>query len=126
MSKEHERAQAERIERLAQEQAAYKQAAKEIARQQSSPEAKNVKIVSQIVSNYHRTHTYIGKDIFVCGDMASDVWNMVQTKGINAKILIGNVERSISSPLEVNHAWVLAEVSPGSWLALETTGGFVV
>ncbi|WP_255336214.1 hypothetical protein [Methanosarcina sp. KYL-1] len=25
-----------------------------------------------------------------------------------------------------NHAWVLAEVSPGSWLALECTGGYVV
>ncbi|WP_440948723.1 hypothetical protein ACSAZL_11095 [Methanosarcina sp. T3] len=25
-----------------------------------------------------------------------------------------------------NHAWVLAEVSPGSWLAIECTGGYVV
>ena len=25
-----------------------------------------------------------------------------------------------------NHAWVLAEVSPGSWLAVECTGGYVV
>jgi hypothetical protein len=25
-----------------------------------------------------------------------------------------------------NHAWVLAEVSPGSWLAIECTGGYIV
>ena len=28
--------------------------------------------------------------------------------------------------LDANHAWVMAEVSPGKWLALETTGGYTV
>src|SRR5579863_6464189 len=45
--------------------------------------------VSEIVSLYHQTHSYIGRetgalaDIFVCGDMAMDVWDMVQAKGVN-------------------------------------------
>src|SRR5262249_23077206 len=60
-----------------------------------------------------------------CGDMASDVWNMVRTKGINAEIAIGNVDMDITSRKQCNHAWVMAELS-GTWLALEATGGCVV
>jgi hypothetical protein len=92
----------------------------------SDDETKNIKIVSQIVSDYHKTHTYVGKDIFVCGDMASDVWDMIEAKGIKAVIMGGNVDEDISSLQHANHAWVMAEVSPKKWLALETTGGFVV
>jgi len=90
------------------------------------------KILSEIVANYHKTHSYIGTqsgalaDIYVCGDMACDVWNMVQKEGINAKIQVGNVDKDIKSIRDANHAWVLAETSPGNWLALEATGGFVV
>jgi TPR repeat protein len=85
-----------------------------------------VELLSRIVSDYHESHTYRKDDSFVCGDMASDVWNIVQTKGIPAKIMIGNVETDATSPGEFNHAWVLAELSSDEWLALETTGGFVV
>ena len=88
-------------------------------------QSRNFKTVSKIVADYHKTHTYVGRDIFVCGDMASDVWNALITKGINAKIMIGNVEKDFLVE-EPNHAWVMAEVSDGTWLALETTGGFVV
>lgn len=39
----------------------------------------------------------------------------------------GNMNVSNSKAIDgFNHAWVLAEVSPGSWLALECTGGYVV
>lgn len=93
---------------------------------EGTPGSETVKIVSAIVSDYHKTHTYIGGDIFVCADMASDVWNMLQAKSINAKIQIGDVNSDIKSILESNHAWVMAEVLPGKWLALETTGGYVV
>jgi hypothetical protein len=88
----------------------------------------NVRIITEIVSEYHKNHTYSMKDLFVCVDMANDVWNMVQTKGIRAKVRIGNggPAREIKSVLESNHAWVMAEVSPGTWLALEATGGQVV
>jgi hypothetical protein len=91
-----------------------------------SEEAGKRRILSEIVSDYHRNHTYVDGGVFVCGDMACDVWNMVKTKGIEAKIGVGNVDREISSLRDANHAWVLAETSPGNWLALETTAGRVV
>jgi hypothetical protein len=95
-------------------------------------ESENIRTVSGIVSDYYKNHTYIGKengyaaDVFVCGDMACEVWNIVQTKHITAKIAVGNVNDEIHSFSDVNHAWVLAETAPGEWLALETTGGRVV
>lgn len=58
--------------------------------------------------------------------MACDVWNMVRTKGFPARIQVGNISRDITSLTEANHAWVLADVSQGKWLALETTAGRVV
>ena len=96
------------------------------AERQTSQASENVRILAEIVAEYHKTHTYIEDDIFVCGDMASDVWNIVRTRGIAAKIQIGNVNADIESVLQSNHAWVLAEVSPGKWVALEATGGYVV
>jgi hypothetical protein len=86
----------------------------------------NAQICKEIVEEYHKTHTYYGKDIYVCGDMACDVWDMLKTRGINAMIMIGNVEKNIRNATEANHAWVLAEVEPNKWLALETTGGYIV
>ena len=79
-----------------------------------------------IVKQYHETHTYSVTDLFVCGDMASDVWNMLKAQGINAVIQVGNVETGVTDIVDCDHAWVLAEVSPGQYLALETTGGRVV
>ncbi len=82
--------------------------------------------LEKIVREYHQTHTYMGDSIYVCGDMASDVWNMVETQNINAMIVIGNVERDITKIEDADHAWVIAEVDPNSWIALETTGGYLV
>ncbi len=80
----------------------------------------------KIVRYYHETHVYSSYDLFVCSDMASEVWNMLKAHGINALIVVGNKDAAISNILDSNHAWVWAEVSPGEYLALETTGGFVV
>jgi len=88
-------------------------------------EEKNVEIVTDIVEEYYETHTYSEYDLFVCADMAIDVWNMVETQGINAEIAVGNVDDPNADWTEYDHAWVQAEVSPGTWLALETTGGYV-
>ena len=99
---------------------------------QETPFEKNVETVQEIAKEYHDTHTYLGVqtgqsgDIFVCIDMAKDVWNMIKTRGINAVIEVGNVNKTIATMNDVNHAWVLAEVGPMQWLAVETTGGFVV
>jgi hypothetical protein len=89
-------------------------------------------IVKQIAENYHKTHTYYGTqtgeyaDIYVCGDMSSDVWDMIKTKGINAQIKIGDIHNDITNITESTHAWVIAEVSPGGWIAVESTGGYLV
>ncbi len=80
----------------------------------------------KIVKWYHETHVYSKYDFFVCSDMALDVWNMLKAQGIDALIQIGNVETGAKDITETNHAWVLAETSPGHYLALEPTGGYVV
>ncbi len=79
-----------------------------------------------IVKHYHETHTYSKKDLFVCADMAMDVWNMLQAQGINAAIQIGDVEKVVLNMQDSSHAWVKAEISPGEYLALETTNGQAV
>jgi len=79
-----------------------------------------------IVKHYYETHIYSKYDFFVCSDMALDVWNMLKAQGINALIQIGNVDTGAEDITDVDHAWVLAETSPGKYLALETTGGFAV
>ena len=93
---------------------------------------RNVEIVKAIAEEYHGTHTYLGvqtgqsSDMYVCIDMAKDVWNMIKTRGINAVIEVGNVKTDIKTMADADHAWVLAEVAPMQWLAVETTGGYVV
>ena len=91
-----------------------------------SPRDHNINIIKQIVEEYHESHTYIGTDVYVCGDMARDVWNMVKTQGINAKIVVGNIDKDTKSMSEATHVWVLAEVSLDEWVAMETTGGYLV
>ena len=81
---------------------------------------------ANIVRYYHETHVYSTYDLFVCSDMAAEVWNMLKAQGINAIIVVGNKDSAIGDIIQSNHAWVLAEVAPGEYLALETTGGFVV
>ena len=80
----------------------------------------------KIVKYYHDTHVYSAYDLFVCSDMAAEVWNMLKAQGINAIIVVGDIDRHITDIVLCNHSWVLAEVAPGEYLALETTGGRVV
>jgi hypothetical protein len=80
----------------------------------------------KIVKSYHETHVYSAYDLFVCSDMASEVWNMLKAQNISAVIVVGNKDALISDILQSNHAWVLATVAPGTTLALETTGGRIV
>jgi hypothetical protein len=90
-----------------------------------SQKEKNVRICEQVASEYYETHTYIEDNIFDCDNMAMDVWNLIESKGINAEIAVGNVDISGESLEDINHAWVTAEVSPQTWVAIECTGGFV-
>ncbi len=85
-----------------------------------------VETAENIVRNYHETHVYSTWDLFVCSDMASEVWNMLKAQGIKAVMVVGNKDTAIGDIIQSDHAWVLAEVAPGNYLALETTGGFAV
>jgi len=91
----------------------------------SSTEQK-MRVCEKIARRYHETHTYVGDDVFDCDNMACDVWDMLKTEGINAKIAVGNVELDEYDMEDWNHAWVMAEVAPNEWVAIECTGGFVV
>jgi len=94
-------------------------------------ESTNIAVLVEILSDYSSKNRYIGKqtgadeDIYVCGDMAMALWNQVTTRGFAAKIMIGNVKEEMRSIFDANHAWVLADVGLGRYLALEATGGFV-
>ena len=109
----------------------YAGVSRSVANAPGSKESSNIAVLSQLVSDYGQKHTYVGKqtgasaDIYVCGDMAMDVWNQIITKGLRAKIIVGNVKEDMASVFDANHAWVLAETSPGLYVALEATGGFV-
>lgn len=90
-------------------------------------EASKVEKVESIAQDYYRTHTYIVDDIFDCDNMAQDVWNILRTEGINSKIVVGNVNETGNLTIEkCDHVWLLAEVSPNEWIAVETTNGEVV
>ena len=86
-----------------------------------------IAIVKEIAEDYYKTHTYSKYDLFVCSDMAIDVWNLIKSKGINAKIYVGNTNKDNCKGLEdINHAWVVAETTPFKWLAVETTTGEII
>lgn len=88
--------------------------------------ATKAETAENIVRNYYETHEYSKSDLFICSDMASEVWNILKAHGIAAIIVIGNKDVAIGEILQSNHAWVLAEVAPGEYLALETTAGIVI
>lgn len=100
--------------------------AEDVAVAENNPEAQNQKVLADILSDFHKNHTYLGSGICECVDMANDVWNLVRTKGFPAKIRIGNVDQDIADLADADHAWVMAEASPGKWLALEPTAGIIV
>jgi hypothetical protein len=82
----------------------------------------DAEIVEQIVINYEASHLY-ERDVYDCNNMASDVWNMLKAQGIDAVIVVGSVEQSITDIIDSDHAWVLAEVAPDEFLALDATVG---
>ena len=85
-----------------------------------------MEIVTRIVEKYCETHSYNLSNMYTCNQMSQDVWDMVETKGINATIRVGNVMEKVSTINGADHAWVMAEVAPDQWVALETTRGLLV
>jgi hypothetical protein len=95
--------------------------------------APNYGKIQSMLGSYRRQHSYMGNDMFVCVDMAVNVWNMLATSGIRSKLMVGNTERDITHEgtivkyvSSMNHAWLLAEVSPSTWIPIEATGGYIV
>ncbi|MBU1003442.1 MAG: hypothetical protein KKE73_13090 [Proteobacteria bacterium] len=91
----------------------------------------NLLLLQNILTEYRNSHTYTKKDLYICGDMAMDVWNILTTKGFKAKIAEGNNEKDILKTFKtfktgVTHVWVMAQLGPNDWIALECTGGFMV
>ncbi len=89
--------------------------------------------VQYILQLYRRQHAYIGNGFFVCVDMAMEVWDELAAAGIPAKLMVGNVRSDITQSdtriryiAAMNHAWLLVEVAPSTWIPVETTGGFIV
>ncbi len=101
----------------------YQKQIKELSAESGLTGATDKETAENIVKNYYETHTYSKADLFVCADMAMDVWNMLQAQGISAVIQIGDVEKAVMNMQDSGHAWVIAEVAPGEKLALETTNG---
>jgi len=88
---------------------------------------KKIIIIEEILDKYSQDHIYIGDDVFDCDNMAQDVWNILKAKGINSKLVLGNVDHFAALTLDdCDHVWLLAEFSPDEWIAIETTGGYVV
>ncbi|WP_410510102.1 hypothetical protein RSJ42_08285 [Methanosarcina hadiensis] len=91
-------------------------------------EQKNIIICEEVVEEYYNNHKYM-LDTYDCDNMAQDVWNILQSKGIPAQIVVGNLElneKDIKYNYEKsNHAWIIAYPSINGGIALECTGGFV-
>ena len=89
-------------------------------------------MIRELAKNYSANHTYSMSDRFACVDMSCDIWNQIQTKGIRAGLMVGNIEKDfrqehwIKYIKAINHAWVLAEISPKRWIAIESTNGSIV
>ena len=79
-------------------------------------------MLAKIVRDYEASHFY-EEGVYDCNNMASDIWNMLKALGIDSVIVVGHNDHLITDILESNHAWVLVEVTPGEYLALDGTNG---
>jgi outer membrane murein-binding lipoprotein Lpp len=79
-------------------------------------------MLAQLVYNYKASH-YYESGVYDCNNMASDIWSMLQAMDINSVIVVGHNEHLITNILESNHAWVLVQLTPGEYLALDGTNG---
>ena len=62
------------------------------------PQAQDkMQIVARIAAEFQRNHSYTLEGDFVCLDMAIDVWNQLVSKGIEAKIMGGNIQENITA-----------------------------
>lgn len=100
----------------------------EVSKPVLTQEQKNIKICEEVVKEYYNNHKYI-LNAYDCDNMACDVWNILQSKGIPAQIVTGNLELNEQNKEysidKTNHAWVIAYPSNNGGVALECTGGYI-
>lgn len=100
----------------------------EVSKPVLTQEQKNIKICEEVVKEYYNNHKYM-LNTYDCDNMACDVWNILQSKGIPAQIVTGNLELNEQNKEYIidktNHAWVIAYPSNNGGVALECTGGYI-
>jgi len=80
----------------------------------------------RIAKFYQEAH-YYWENVYDCSEMSADVWNMLQAQGIGARLVVGNPDVPAYDDITLsNHSWVMAEVAPGEYLAIEAVGGYSV
>jgi TPR repeat protein len=75
-------------------------------------------VCAEVVKKFASSHKYIPGS-FVCVDFAAGVRYELMERGINAKVRVGDMNREVGAIEQADHAWVMAEVTPGTWLAIE-------
>ena len=87
--------------------------------------------IIEILKKYSSRNTYSELSETQCKQMSEAIWFRLAGKGIPARLAAGRVDAQVTTAVDIfvrkaNHAWVMAELSPGEWVALETTNGTVV
>lgn len=96
-------------------------------------ENSNYSKITALLADYQKNHKYLKEDFFVCSDMAIEVWDVIKTAGIEARLMVGNVTKDIVKYqstheyiAQMNHVWVMAELIPSEWVPIEPTVGMIV
>jgi len=82
----------------------------------------NITKANEIVTDYFDKHQYY-ENIYDCDQMASDVWDQAMASGLDAKLVVGTVNRTFIPGRSLEHAWVVIMVQNDQWLALDPTAG---
>ena len=87
--------------------------------------------IVEILKKYSSRNTYSELSETQCKQMSEAIWFRLAGKGIPARLAAGRVDAQVTTAVDIfvrkaNHAWVMAELSAGEWVALETTNGTVV
>lgn len=82
----------------------------------------NITMANAIVLNYFSEHQYY-ENVYDCDQMASDLWDQAMAAGLEAKLVVGSVNRITSQRTSMDHAWVVVMIQNDQWLALDPVAG---
>jgi hypothetical protein len=87
----------------------------------------NISVLEQIVEDFHKTNAISGiSDICSHARLAQDLWGLVNAKGVRALLVGGDADNPAADWTNYDRTWVVAEVLPGQWVALDATMGTLV